>query len=62
LTKKIPPFVLSPSDTPTLLAELEANTFGPMRVAQTFLPLLRLGSQKKIFYTSSIIGSSTLAG
>ncbi|KAL7417317.1 hypothetical protein BDY24DRAFT_432970 [Mrakia frigida] len=49
-------------DTPTLLAELEGNTFGPMRVAQTFLPLLRLGKQKKIFYTSSVIGSTELAG
>ena len=39
----------------------QVNTWGAIFVAQVFLPLLRLGEQKKIVYTSSALGSTGLA-
>lgn len=36
---------------------LQVNVFGPIRLTQAALPLLRTGREKKIITTSSIMGS-----
>jgi len=35
----------------------EVNTLGPLRVTRAFLPLMRLGSERKIFHITSLMGS-----
>ena len=42
-----------------LLATLDVNTFGPLRVVQQFLPLLEKGARKLIINVSSEAGSIT---
>ena len=39
----------------------ETNTFGPIRVTQAFLPLLKAASQARIIMLSSIVGSIGLS-
>lgn len=39
----------------------EVNVFGPIRVTQSFLPLLKAAPQARIIMVSSIIGSITLS-
>lgn len=39
----------------------ETNTFGPIRVTQTFLPLLKAADQARVIMLSSIVGSIGLS-
>ena len=43
------------------MTSFQVNTLGPIFLVQAFLPLLRLGKQKKIFYTSTGLASTTWA-
>ncbi|KAL7410120.1 hypothetical protein BDY24DRAFT_400849 [Mrakia frigida] len=54
----VPASKMDPTDA---LKDFQVNTWGAIYVAQVFLPLLRLGTQKKIVYTSSALGSTTFA-
>ncbi|PZR27563.1 MAG: SDR family oxidoreductase [Citrobacter freundii] len=42
--------------------QYEANTFGPVRVTQQLLPLLKAAPNASIIMVSSIVGSLTLSG
>jgi NAD(P)-dependent dehydrogenase (short-subunit alcohol dehydrogenase family) len=58
---------LSPDDRPSTepLASIrqvyEVNTFGPIRVTQAFLPLLRAAGSARVVMVSSIVGSLALS-
>jgi len=52
----------STADLDAARATFEVNFFGPVAVAQAFLPLLRAGSEKVIVNVSSELGSITLNG
>lgn len=44
-------------DTESLERAFDINTLGPLRVVQTFLPLLRKGREKKLVQITSLMGS-----
>lgn len=54
---------LAPSQEsiPAIRAQYETNTFGPIRVTQQLLPLLKKADQASIVMVSSIVGSLTLS-
>jgi NAD(P)-dependent dehydrogenase (short-subunit alcohol dehydrogenase family) len=55
---------IAPSEEPipSIIKQYEANTFGPVRVTQQLLPLLRSSPHASIIMVSSIVGSLTLSG
>ena len=46
-----------PFDEAAIVACMQVNTFGPMRVTEIFLPLLEQGTGKRLCYVSSEAGS-----
>lgn len=55
---------LAPSQEPiqAIKEQYETNTFGPVRVTQKLLPLLKKAEHASIIMVSSIVGSLTLSG
>jgi NAD(P)-dependent dehydrogenase (short-subunit alcohol dehydrogenase family) len=55
---------VTPSEEPisSIIRQYEANTFGPVRVTQQLLPLLKSTPNASIIMISSIVGSLELSG